>query len=59
MNYQSKVESILGVDIRVRSRICDKENGTYDPFSKPLIHKKINGQVITPLDVGRLWRNNY
>ncbi|WP_175384509.1 hypothetical protein [Bacillus sp. FJAT-27225] len=55
MTYQNKIESILGVDIRVRSRCFVEDVSEHDPFKRPIIHKKINGQVISPLDLERLW----
>ncbi len=48
------VKSILGVDVRARSR--NDVEPDFDSFSKPIIHKQINGsKVYVPLDVERLW----
>jgi hypothetical protein len=53
MTYHNKIRNILGVE--VRARYSDIDNGSYDPFKNPLIHKQINGREIVPLDRTRLW----
>lgn len=53
MNYHNKILSILGVNVRARNGEHECEN--YDPFKNPIIHKRINGQEIVPLDVAKLW----
>ncbi|MFK9093620.1 hypothetical protein [Bacillus salipaludis] len=53
MTYKSKIRGILGVD--VRARYSDKDSKNYDPFENPLIHKRLNGSEIVPLNMSRLW----
>lgn len=53
MSPQNKIRSILGVDVRARHSY--KDGGIYDPFQNPLIHKRINGSVIVPLNMTKLW----
>jgi hypothetical protein len=53
MNVQNKIRNVLGID--VRSRHKDQENGNYDPFKNPLIHKRIDGNVIVPPNMSKLW----
>lgn len=53
MTFNDKMENILGVNIRVRHSEHDDEN--YAPFKNPIIHKRINGSVIVPLNTTKLW----
>lgn len=54
MTYHYKmVRQILNGDYR--AKYPDYDNSDYDPFKNPLIHKQINGTIISPLDQGRLW----
>lgn len=53
MINNNNIQSILGVDVRARS--SRKDSVDYEPFKNPIIHKQINGQVIVPLDITRLW----
>lgn len=50
---QNKIESILGVDVRARQNYKDVEN--YEPFKNPILRKRINGNVIVPLNTEKLW----
>lgn len=53
-NSSNNIRALLGIDIRARS--SNKVIwGDHDSFKNPIIHKKINGQVIVPLDITRLW----
>ncbi|WP_164745656.1 hypothetical protein [Neobacillus mesonae] len=53
-NNSNNIQALLGIDIRARS--SNKVIwGDHDSFKNPIIHKKINGQVIVPLDITRLW----
>ncbi|MDQ1003976.1 hypothetical protein QFZ28_004376 [Neobacillus niacini] len=54
MTYSNKIKSILGVD--VRARYLNEDDLIHDPFKYPIIHKQINGKVIVPLDLVRLWQ---
>ncbi|MEH7549836.1 hypothetical protein [Neobacillus vireti] len=53
MTNSNTIRSILCIDVRARS--SKKDSLDYDSFSNPVIHKRINGQVIVPLDITRLW----
>ncbi|MEH7383740.1 hypothetical protein V7138_25015 [Bacillus sp. JJ1533] len=53
MPNRNTIRSLLGIDVRPRS--SNKHSYDVDSFSNPIIHKKINGQVIVPLDIDRLW----
>jgi len=54
MTHQ-KIKSILGVDVRARHNDNKAIICPTDPFENPLIHKKINGNEIVPLDIHKLW----
>ncbi|MBS4190360.1 hypothetical protein KHA94_09115 [Bacillus sp. FJAT-49705] len=51
MSYHS-IKDIFGVNGRARNS-TKKDNN--DPFKNPIIHKRIDGQVIVPIDTERLW----
>jgi hypothetical protein len=53
MSYHNKIQSFLGVD--VRASYCNKDDENYDPFKNPIIHKRINGLEIVPLNLTKLW----
>lgn len=53
MSYHKKIQRALGVDVRARNSTEDENN--YDPFKTPIIHKRIDGLEIVPIDMGRLW----
>ena len=56
MTYHYKmVRQFLNGDYKAKYKYPDYDNSDHDPFENPLIHKQINGTVITPLDQGRLW----
>lgn len=52
MTRYNIIQSILGVDIHAR---ISTEAKNYDPFKNPIIHKRIDGQEIVPIDTERLW----
>lgn len=54
MSIHKKIQSILGVD--VRARYSSEGNKIYDPFKNPIIHKRIDGLEIVPIDTSKLWR---
>jgi hypothetical protein len=53
MTNSNYIRSILGINVRARSSNNDSRD--YDPFNNPIIHKQINGRVIVPIDITRLW----
>ena len=53
LTYRNMIRNILGVDVRARH--SDKDGEIYEPFQNPLIHKRINGSVIVPLNMTKLW----
>ena len=54
MTHQ-KIKSILGIDFRARHNYDEYSNNSIDPFINPIIHKKINGKEIIPLNMKKLW----
>lgn len=52
MSYHKKIQSILGVEVRAR---YSTESENYDLFKNPIIHKRIDGLEIVPIDTRRLW----
>ncbi|MBY0121600.1 hypothetical protein [Bacillus sp. S/N-304-OC-R1] len=51
MSYRNYLD-VLGLNIRARHHI-EKEN--HDPFKNPIIHKRLDGLEIVPIDRTRLW----
>ncbi|MGN7429156.1 hypothetical protein [Cytobacillus praedii] len=53
MSFNNKnIKSILGVDVRAR---CSNDKKLYEPFKNPIIHKRVDGIEIIPIDTTRLW----
>ncbi|MDQ0268643.1 hypothetical protein [Cytobacillus purgationiresistens] len=55
MSYSKKIQSILGVDVRARSSNKINKDFDYTPFKNPIIHKRIDGLEIAPIDSKKLW----
>ncbi|WP_172799185.1 hypothetical protein [Bacillus sp. FJAT-29814] len=55
MTHNKDIQSILGFEIYARSRFFNQGSEDYDPFKNPIIHKQINGRVIVPLNVEKLF----
>ncbi|MCM3765564.1 hypothetical protein [Neobacillus niacini] len=55
MTYNKEIQSILGFDVHARSRFFYEDSEDHDPFKNPIIHKQINGRVIVPLNVEKLF----
>jgi hypothetical protein len=53
MTVHNKIQNVLGVNIRARH--SDKNNPDLDPFQNPIIHKKMDGTEIVPLNITKLW----
>lgn len=47
--------SINTYDFDVYARHIYKDGKDYEPFKNPLIHKRIDGFVIVPLNLEKLW----
>jgi hypothetical protein len=52
------VESIFGVDVRIRHKENIEEN-LERYFLNPIMHKQIHGdEIYVPLDLDRIWSNH-
>jgi hypothetical protein len=52
LSFNKNIKSILGVDVRAR---FSTDNKIYDAFKNPIIHKRVDGLDIVPIDTTRLW----
>lgn len=52
MSSHKSIQSILGVDVRAR---YSTESENYDLFNNPIIHKRVDGLEIVPINTRRLW----
>lgn len=52
MSYNKSIRIILGGDVRARNSTVREIS---DPFKNPIIHKRIDGLEIVPIDTERLW----
>lgn len=52
MSSHISIQSIIGANVRAR-KSTDAKN--FDPFKNPIIHKRIDGLEIVPIDTKRLW----
>lgn len=59
MSYTKTIRSVLGIDVRARSSNIQSENSAYDPFQSPIIHKRIDGKDIIPLNISKLWNDDH
>lgn len=59
MSYTKTIRSVLGIDVRARCSNIQSDNHAFDPFQNPIIHKRVNGEDIIPLNVSKLWNDDY
>lgn len=53
MTAQKIIPNIFGSEIHAYRH--EKDDPSYDPFKNPIIHKRINGDIIVPLNTNKLW----
>jgi hypothetical protein len=53
MTFRKNSQNFLSVNLRARHQM-EKDDPNYDPFKDPIIHKRINGIEIVPLNTTKL-----